>query len=394
MPEDSATRQSGRQPQLSQHCAVHHAGHLSRHLSRHYDVLVCGAGPAGSCAAQAAASAGASVLLLERRQVVGVPVRCAEYIPALLAGQLAGQLAMPAADYVVQKTDAMQAYLHGECIQNLPAPGFVIRRDAFDQALAAAAQQAGAVLVTGCTLLGLEDGPGEGHTAMVRSPAGEVLRIRADIVIGADGPHSRVCAHVSTSSWQLLPALQLRLPLATRLSHTRVYFDEALHAGYAWLFPRGREANVGLGVVPAGRQETLWRKLNAFVDFLCEEGLVERPAAARPVLTGGWIPVQERPCVAGTILLAGDAAGHTHPITGAGIAQAVLAGEMAGRWAGCAAASGSLACLHSYAEEWQDLYGDVLAHARSRRLAWQAHTGPLEDVIRSFWIGSREYYAA
>lgn len=357
-------------------------------------VLVCGAGPAGSSAALAAAAQGASVLLVERRQQVGVPVRCAEYIPALLARQLC----VPAAAYVVQKTDAMQAWLHGKCIQRLPAPGFVIRRDAFDQALARAAQQAGARLVTGCTLLGLEDAPKGRHAAYLRTADGEVLRCEADIVIGADGPQSVVCAHVSGTAWQMLPALQLRLPLTTELTHTRVYFDESLHAGYAWLFPRGREANVGLGIVPAGGQASLWRRLQAFVEELREEGLVERPARSegseRPRLTGGWIPVQERPCVAGTILLAGDAAGHTHPITGAGIAQAVLAGEIAGRCAGSAAGQGRLASLACYAEEWQDLYGDVLAHARSRRLAWQAHTGPLDDVIRSFWIGSREYYAA
>ena len=58
--------------------------------ARRCSILVCGAGPAGSSAALAAARAGAGVLVLERRRLVGVPVRCAEYIPAPLAGSVPG----------------------------------------------------------------------------------------------------------------------------------------------------------------------------------------------------------------------------------------------------------------------------------------------------------------
>ena len=45
-----------------------------------YDVVVVGAGPAGSVAARLAAASGMSVLLVEKRQEIGVPVRCAEAI--------------------------------------------------------------------------------------------------------------------------------------------------------------------------------------------------------------------------------------------------------------------------------------------------------------------------
>ena len=45
------------------------------------DVLVVGSGPAGSTAARFAAEAGASVLMIERRSQVGVPVRCGEFMP-------------------------------------------------------------------------------------------------------------------------------------------------------------------------------------------------------------------------------------------------------------------------------------------------------------------------
>ncbi|MCJ2539657.1 MAG: NAD(P)-binding protein, partial [Candidatus Thermoplasmatota archaeon] len=44
-------------------------------------VIVVGAGPAGSTAARFATEAGADVLLLERKSVVGSPVQCAGYLP-------------------------------------------------------------------------------------------------------------------------------------------------------------------------------------------------------------------------------------------------------------------------------------------------------------------------
>lgn len=54
----------------------------------HYDILVVGAGPAGAAAARTAARTGVSVLLVERKNKVGLPVQCAEYIPAMLLGKL------------------------------------------------------------------------------------------------------------------------------------------------------------------------------------------------------------------------------------------------------------------------------------------------------------------
>jgi flavin-dependent dehydrogenase len=53
-----------------------------------FDILVVGAGPAGGATALAAARRNARVLVVDRRQVVGLPVRCAEYIPAMLMGHL------------------------------------------------------------------------------------------------------------------------------------------------------------------------------------------------------------------------------------------------------------------------------------------------------------------
>ncbi|MDD4748904.1 MAG: FAD-dependent oxidoreductase, partial [Methanosarcinaceae archaeon] len=46
-----------------------------------YDIIVVGAGPAGSTAAFYAARAGASVLLIEKKQEIGTPIQCAGFLP-------------------------------------------------------------------------------------------------------------------------------------------------------------------------------------------------------------------------------------------------------------------------------------------------------------------------
>ena len=208
----------------------------------HYDVLIVGAGPAGSSAARAAAQAGASVALVERRSAVGVPVRCAEYIPAMLVGQ-----ADVGKDYIAQATLGMRSYLHGHRIQDMAAPGYVIHRDKFDQALASAAADAGAHVLLGHSVLGREGG--QGSCVMLSTPTGGMTSIKAKVVIGADGPHSRVAQWVGLPNTHCLPSIQVRLPLRKTLEHTCIYFDESITAGYAWLFPKGDVANVGLGML-------------------------------------------------------------------------------------------------------------------------------------------------
>ena len=350
-----------------------------------YDVLVVGAGPAGSSAARTAAQAGASVALVERRSVVGLPVRCAEYIPAMLVGQAdAGK------DYIVQATLGMRSYLHGRRIQDMVAPGYVIHRDKFDQALTRAAADAGAHVLPGHSALGREGG--RGGCVLLSTPAGGRIRVAARVIIGADGPHSRVARWAGLPNTHCLPSIQVRLPLRQKLEHTCIYFDESITAGYAWLFPKGEVANVGLGMLRRKHAPGLRRVLRRFARGLAGLGLVgDEPLS----FTGGWIPAgPPRSCVAGDILLAGDAAGHTHPITGAGIFQAVMGGRMAGRWAARAVGEGRMDLLRGYVDEWNEFYGDVLAHAHKRRLDWEGYDGVLDHAINRFWIGFREYYAA
>ena len=107
------------------------------------DVLVIGLGPAGGAAALAAARSGAAVLAVERKKEIGVPVQCAEWIPLAL-----GRHAQ-APGVLVQTISGMESVLPSGVTVKTHAPGLMINRAAFDQALARAAIEAGARLRIG-----------------------------------------------------------------------------------------------------------------------------------------------------------------------------------------------------------------------------------------------------
>jgi flavin-dependent dehydrogenase len=97
------------------------------------------------------------------------------------------------------------------------------------------------------------------------------------------------------------------------------------------------------------------------------------------------------------VLLTGDAAGLTNPVTGAGINAAVLSGAMAGK-AAAAFLSGRANALADFAEELEDLFGASLRRALSRRQTLLQHYAhgktPRPEDLRAAWIAYPDYWAA
>jgi flavin-dependent dehydrogenase len=113
-----------------------------------------------------------------------------------------------------------------------------------------------------------------------------------------------------------------------------VWFEPDLLPGYSWLFPLpdGR-ANVGFGIqrssgIPVQRMKELWPELLArphVREVLGPDAAAEAPHKAWPIPAR----VDSVPLSAGRALFAGDAACATDPMTGEGIAQALITGRMA-----------------------------------------------------------------
>ena len=354
---------------------------MTDHLKWTCDVLVIGAGPAGSTAARFAAEKGVSVILLERRDKVGLPVRCAEFVPWPVSRYV--DLSSPA--LLVQPIRSMRTFIPGEAVQESLLPGAMIRRDCLDQELALLAVRAGVRLETGFQALTQKNGQ-----VIAGGKMGPV-RIAARIVIGADGPSSRVAGWLGIPRGESLAAAQVRVPLKVPLDHTRIYFRSQFIGGYGWLFPKGKEANVGVGLAHSYKGELL-PALRSLQQELIMEKIIEEPILGK---MGGLVPVGGLTQVwKGKMILAGDAAGTCHPISGAGIANALLSGEMAGEAAAGAVQGNQEASLRNYEKDLIGLLGRSLGQAAQKRKAMMAgwNKRDFAENIRPNWIAFKEYY--
>lgn len=353
-------------------------------MAREVDLLVVGLGPAGSCAAAAAARAGLSVLCIERKKVIGIPVQCAEFIPLPLS-----RYAAPEAR--AQAVDAMDTVLPSGAHTQRAFHGLMIRRDRFDQGLANAAREAGAVLWTDSVLRVLDSGA---RRARISTASG-LREVAYRLLIAADGPQSAVAACLGLERLPLVTTRQYTVPLPRAQRDTDIWLSAEYPGGYAWLFPKGTVANLGLGVDPAFESD-----MKAPLDALHAALVAERRVGTDILLrTGGPIPVGglRRRLVEGDVVFVGDAAGFTHPITGAGIAPAVASGERAGE-AAAQFLAGERAALAAYEEEMREQFGPSLERGlRARRRmesAWRSERAARDDTHRAGWIAFDEYYAA
>ena len=344
-----------------------------------FDVLVVGAGPAGSCAARAAAQAGARVLLVEKRAQVGQPVQCAEFVPWQLAQQV------PVPEWcIAQRIAEMRTFLPDGTQVVKPAAGMVLHRALWDRHLAALAHRDGAELRTGWTAAGLDAG-----VVLLKRGAREAC-VRPTVIVGADGPHSTVAGWAGQTQAALVHGMQHEVILPAPRGQTEVYFDPLYRGGYGWLFPKGETANVGVAVSPAlGGQ-----------GHLALEHLMERLGLSRGAVvgtTGGAIPAGGPPArmQVGTIVLAGDAAGLAHPVTGGGIAPAALSGQAAGLAAARAALGEGEPALERYAHEWAEAMGGPMRQAQANRqyldAQWTQDPSVLSTLVRETWIAFPAY---
>ncbi len=346
-------------------------------------ILIIGAGPAGAAAAISAAQKGMDVVVVEQREKIGVPVQCAEYIPAPLVGQL-----NLGTGFVVQKVSHMRTVLPNGSTTDMAAPGFMVHRDLFDQTLAKAAQNQGARFLLSARAVERSE---DGSVVIKKRKTGKTVLVSPKVIIGADGPRSKTALWCGIANRNALPAIQYKMALCSPMSRTEVYLSPDFYGGYGWLFPKGETANVGLGIKRQNESPSVIRGLlDQFAEKLKRDGKIKgNPIGA----TGGLIPAfTPENAVFENILLAGDAAGHTHPITGAGIFTAVSTGRMAGKWAAKAIKANDVEILQQYDHEWRDLLGDTLGRAHAKRQIMEREWDRFHQVIKSCWIGFRDYY--
>ncbi|WNY24935.1 hypothetical protein MsAc7_04640 [Methanolapillus millepedarum] len=354
-----------------------------------YDIIVAGAGPAGSMAAKYAALEGARVLLIDKKDVIGKPFQCAGFIPeAFEIENLIPGLILPdemkkiPPDCILTKTKTQKLISPDLHSKEFPVSGFVLDRERFDFQLAEQAKRAGADVLPGALLRKIEkDERGEFQSVQVKHKSGEIKTISGRIIIGADGPVSLVgktfgLVHSPSEKTKTGAPYERGLGFEykmenvdTNMETLEMYFgNRYVPGGYVWIFPEGNgRANVGLGLRRSLCSEQMSAK--AFLDrFIREHPLASQKLKCATITdsTAGIIPVAGAPgrTATQTVMVAGDSAGHVMATNGGGIPFAMAAGKIAGQMAAeqikCAANPNDISVLN-YEAVWRNAFGDALS---------------------------------
>lgn len=328
-----------------------------------YDVIVIGGGPIGAVAAREAAKAGARTLLLEQRKEIKGPIACTGLVsPRTLATLGASSRS------ILREIRAVRAHSpRGRrlSLRSLEVKGVVIDRISLEEELLSSAGSAGVEV-----LLGTEGRVGEGGRVTLISRGGEE-RVGAGVVIGADGPKSRVAAGSGLSPAAApLPAAQAIVEGAPTEDMVEVYFGWDLAPGFfAWAVPAEPDrSRVGLAVPPGENPQR-------FLDRLLTDRFPSNRVLSR---ASGFIP--SRPVdrsIDDRLILVGDAAGQVKPLTGGGLYFGGLCAAIAGRVAAGAALSGRTdrAGLTEYEVGWRAALGTEIRFGLAGREALL----PLDD---------------
>jgi digeranylgeranylglycerophospholipid reductase len=359
-------------------------------------------------AAKVAAENGLSVLLLEKRQEIGSPVRCAEGVPhaPLIA------FIEPDKRWISVEVDKAEiTVIVGDDKTTTTGSGgwgYILERRVFDRVLAEGAAIAGAEIhvKTAAVDLIIEDDQVHGVRIKGKSFGDQdEIEIRSQIVIAADGVESQV------GRWA---GLDLQLSLEDTMVCAQYllagvdidptctsYFigHDIAPGGYAWIFPKGDgAANVGLGVqadiwegVGTGeKSQELNQHDNSVMVFL-ERFIESDPRLERgsPVtLVTGNVPVGIVPdqIVVDGLMVVGDAARQVDPLTGGGIINAMTAGRLAAEVAAEAIVLGDTkrGVLSQYVDRWNASLGRKMARNYRLRMKFPPRDRHDERFLRAF----------
>ncbi|MGQ9517293.1 MAG: geranylgeranyl reductase family protein [Anaerolineae bacterium] len=283
-----------------------------------YDVIIAGAGAAGSSAAYFLGEAGARVLVIEKE-------RLPRYKPCGGAVPMAvyQQFPFPFAPVIERQPSHVLYSWRGEQAVQWPLPGraiSLVMRDRFDAHIL---EHARAEVWDGTTV---EQAGESAQGVRVRTAGGDALL--ADYLIVADGAHSLLAHQLGLrQSRELVGAVEVEYAPAPaameRFANTAVFEFGALHSGYLWIFPKRDHLSIGIGQL-RGRghalREVLYREMRKF-------GLDLEDAPWH----GHTLPVYQGPEPRSTAraLLVGDAAGLVDPLSGEGIRHAVASARIA-----------------------------------------------------------------
>lgn len=356
-----------------------------------FDVLVIGAGPAGSAAARQAALHGLSVALVDRADFPrdktcgdGLIADALQAIDRLgLSGRVAAQ-ATPVSGVRLHAPDGTTVPLGGHCL--------CIPRRILDNILREAAIEAGAQFFSPLKAISpmVDDGVVRGAAFLDQRTQQEV-RFEARVTLLATGAAAEslvkfgVCRRTEASATAARIYVDVSPEIASRFRELVISFDESMLPGYGWIFPSsGSTLNVGVGLFHDAWRPAASRNVRVLLDtFLASlpaganpmpHAIAQTPLRGAPLRTALQGATLARP----GLLVIGEAAGLTYSLTGEGIGKAMESGMLAAdlaahhrldaRYASTLAAAYDTELTRRYARKFKG-YKRAQDWMNSRRLA-------------------------
>jgi digeranylgeranylglycerophospholipid reductase len=311
------------------------------------DVAIIGGGPGGLSAARRLAAAGRSVTVFEEHDRIGTPVHCT----GVLAEDALAALDLPAGAVLNPLSTVRFVAPAGHFFDYTTATteAVVIDRETFDNALARRAEAAGASIVRGQRVIGvdtLSDG------IALTTAGGETMRARALVLAcGANYSFQKRLGLGMPSTF--LQSAQLELP-AERLGDVEIHFgSEIAPKGFAWAVPVQRSYGTfaRIGVMAEGDSGLFFSRMLARVRASWGIGVPDALAPRRRMLPLASV----KRTYADRVLAVGDAAGLVKPTTGGGIYYSVVSGEIAADVLHARLATNDLSAgaLREYEQRWR-----------------------------------------
>lgn len=318
---------------------------------KQYDVLISGASISGLYSGYALAKSGLSVLIVDRRDAIGTPVRCGE----ATGNRKEIERFIPYDEsYIARELTGLAVHLNGEekVSAEIEDTGVILHRDLFEQFIADLAVESGVEIRLNTTVTNLIS---ESNSIYKGLELNNSEVVSGKYIVAADGAESFLGREAGLTS-HLKPrdaftSLQYRIK-SDKLNDGKMHFffgSKTIPNGYLWVFPKvSGELSIGAGLFGSHRK-------GENIEHYLEQFLKEfYPDAERSKLITGCAPLNITPkqLVKNNLMIVGDAARMVNPLTAGGIMNALEAADIMVKAVIKSSQENSLKHLNTYSKSW------------------------------------------
>ena len=354
-----------------------------------YDVIVVGAGPAGSTAAKCLAEKAIKVALIDKKKFPrdkacggGLPTRVLKRFPYTV--DLIDSISYGSITY------SSSLRYKFKVKREKPLIATILRKK-FDNGLVKIAIAKGADFIDQKIVKDIDI---KDDKAVVSLDDGK--KIESKIIIGADGVRSLIAdkSNLAKKTDEICLCLLEEQQMPKKIIDKYFTDKRMVHifiktkgiAGYGWIFPKKKYINIGIGEFETADNSTkpktnLKEIFIQYINILKKRKILPKDFEIKN-LQGGSLPIFPLDkTYSDRVILCGDAAGFINPIAGEGIYYAMVSGEIAARIIEKAIVKNNFSenVLSEYQKKWQNDFGKDLKILGKFNKLWKGDT---EKIVR------------